>query len=106
MAEENDEVLGFAIYMLHPSRIELLRLAVCEKYRRSGVGSFLIAKIAGKLAPTRRNRVEIVVRESNLTAQLFLRNQGFRAETILKHVWVQGEHSYLMVKRNKVEGGY
>jgi len=77
-------VVGFMVYALEKTRILLLNFAVTEAYRRRGVGSQMIAKLAAKLSPRRRRAIVCEVRESNVLAQIFFRSQGFRARKILR----------------------
>ena len=43
----------------------------------------MVAKLIGKLSSDRRTRICLEVRETNLPAQLFFRNAGFRAIKVL-----------------------
>ena len=78
-AEHEDRVVGFMIYELLKTRIHVLNFAVDRHYQRRGVGSQMLAKLVAKLSPQRRNRIVLEVRETNLAAQLFFRENGFRA---------------------------
>jgi len=84
VAEVNDEVVGFMIYELHKNRLHLLNFAVNPNMRRFAIGYTMMNKLAGKLSKDRRNRIMTEVRESNLSAQLFLKSIGFRAVQILR----------------------
>ncbi len=79
VAELHDEVVGFMIYLLHPSRLHLARIGVHPDNRRTGVGRVMIDKLKAKLSPERRSRITVNVVETNLPMQLFLRGMGFRA---------------------------
>ena len=83
VAEVDDRVVGFMIYELHKARIHVLNFAVVEDYRRRGVGSQMLAKLSAKLSLQRRCRIVLEVRETNLDAQLFFRENGFRAVSVL-----------------------
>jgi ribosomal-protein-alanine N-acetyltransferase len=104
VAERYDRAVAFMIYELHPHRIHLLSLAVHVDHRRSGVGHAMIDKVVSKLAFARRNRITLEVRESNLDAQLFLKQQGFRAVGVLKEFYEEtNEDAYTMVYRARRE---
>jgi len=79
VAEDGLDVLGFMVYSLHTTRIELDNLAVHPSCWRRGIGRELIETLKGKLAPQRRREVVAVVDEHNLDGQLFLRSLDFRA---------------------------
>ena len=82
--DSNSEVVGYMVYELHKNRIHLLNFAVNPSVERSGVGSFLIAKLISKLSLARRNIVTLEVRETNLGAQLFFKKLGFRAISVIR----------------------
>lgn len=84
IAEHDDRVVGFMIYELHKTRIHVLNFVVAKDYRRRGVGSQMIGKLTGKLSNQRRNRIVLEVRETNLSAQLFFRENCFRAVSVLR----------------------
>jgi [ribosomal protein S18]-alanine N-acetyltransferase len=97
VAEVNDEVVGFMIYELHKNRLHLLNFAVNSNVRRAGIGSAMVDKLIGKLSTDRRNRILLEVRETNLEAQLFFRNLGFRAISVLRDFYEDTtEDAYLM----------
>jgi len=84
VAETADAVVGFMIYELRRESIHVLNLAVARSHRRLGIGSLLVEKLVGKLAPDRRGRIRLEVRERNLPAQVFFRSNGFFAVSVLK----------------------
>ena len=104
VAEHDDRVAGFMIYALHKARIHVLNFAVAAAYRRRGVGSQMIAKLIAKLSSQRRKRVVLEVRETNLAAQLFFRENGFRAVSVLRSYYADTpEDAYLMQYRYRPE---
>ena len=104
VAEHDDQVVGFMIYELQKSRIHVLNFAVAEDYRRRGVGSQMIAKLVGKLSSQRRSRLTLEVRETNLPAQLFFRENGFRAVSVLRSYYADTpEDAYVMQYRYRPE---
>jgi len=95
--EVTDAVLGFMVYELYKEQLHILNFAVHPKAQRRSVGSTMAAKLASKLSHQRRNRIMVEVRETNLTAQLFFREMGFRAVTVLKDFYIDtDEDAYLM----------
>lgn len=104
VAELDDQVVGFMIYELHKNRLHILNFAVAERHRRLGIGSQMVAKLAGKLSDQRRNRILLEVRETNLPAQLFFRQSGFRAVSVLHEFYEDTpEDAYLMQFRHPAE---
>ncbi len=100
VAEQGEKVVGFMIYELHKSKLHILNFAVHSEWRRSGVGSQMVAKLISKLSSHRRTRITLEVRETNLTAQLFFRKQDFRATRVLRSYFEDsGEDAFLMEYR-------
>jgi [ribosomal protein S18]-alanine N-acetyltransferase len=96
VAERNEEVAGFMIY--------ILSFAVHPDYRRQGIGRSMIDKLVSKLAYQRRNRIVLEVRETNLDAQLFFRQLGFRATSVLRSFYEDTpEDAFLMQYRVALE---
>src|SRR5215210_2459874 len=64
VAEYGERVVGFMIYELHKSKLQVLNFAVAPEYRRQGVGHQMMVKLVGKLSSHRRTRIVLHVRES------------------------------------------
>ena len=104
VAERDDEVVGFMIYELHKNRLHLLNFAVAPFCRRANVGSSMTEKLVSKLSDERRNRILLEVRETNLDAQLFFKQLGFRAISVLRDFYEDTtEDAYLMQYRYRAE---
>src|SRR5260370_15942543 len=84
VAEQGEKVVGFMIYELHKAKLHILNFAVHPAWRRTGVGSQMVAKLISKLSTHRRTRITLEVRETNLIAQLFFQKQGFKAVRVLR----------------------
>lgn len=99
IAETRDgSVIGYMVYQLHAKRLELLNFAVHPDWRRAGVGSHMVAKLVAKLASHRRPFIGLMVRETNLDAQLFFAALGFRCTEIVRRFYEDsGEDAYRMV---------
>jgi ribosomal-protein-alanine N-acetyltransferase len=104
VAEHDERVAGFMIYELHRNRLHILNFAVANEFQRRGVGQQMIDKLVGKLSSQRRNRILLEVRETNLSAQLFFRDLGFRAISVLRDFYDDTtEDAYVMQYRYKSE---
>lgn len=102
VAEHDDQVVGFMIYELHKTRLHILNFCVAPELRRKGIGRQMMAKLAGKLSSQRRTRIVLEVRETNLDAQLFFRESGFRAVSVLHSYYDDTpEDAYLMQYRHQ-----
>jgi [ribosomal protein S18]-alanine N-acetyltransferase len=100
VAEQGEKVVGFMIYELHKAKLHILNFAVHPGFRRYGVGTQMVAKLISKLSSHRRTRITLEVRETNLSAQLFFRAQGFKAVRVLRSYYEDsGEDAFLMEYR-------
>lgn len=104
VAEHNHKILGFMIYELHKSRLHILNFAVAPELRRHGIGSQMILRLIDKLSQQRRSEILIEIREGNLDAQLFFKNQNFKAVCVLRrHFDDTEEDAYIMQFRLNAE---
>jgi ribosomal-protein-alanine N-acetyltransferase len=102
VAEHEGRIIGYTIYELHKHRVCVCNLAVAPDCRRRGVGTQMLGKLIGKLSAQRRNRITLEVRETNLPAQLFFRDGGFRAISVMRGFYDDSpEDAYLMGYRFK-----
>lgn len=102
IAEQNESVVGFMVYLLEKKRLHLLNIAVHPGYRNQRVGEAMVKRLIGKLSKGSRNRIMLEVRETNLPAQLFFRAMGFRAVSVLRDFY-EGtpEDAFLFQYRHK-----
>lgn len=104
VAEQGEQILGYMVYELGDKYLHLHRCAVCPDHRRKRVGTLLVKHLQNKLSPRRRNRLDVMVRETNLDAQLFFKNMGFRGKTVFRNAYSDtSEDAYLM--RYSLYGG-
>ncbi len=100
VAEQGERVVGFMIYELHKTRLHVLNFAVLPEHRRLNVGQQMIDKLVSKLSSQRRTRISLEVRETNLAAQLFFKQTGFRATAVLRDFYDDStEDAYVMQYR-------
>jgi ribosomal-protein-alanine N-acetyltransferase len=100
VAEDKGKIVGFIIYELQKQKLHILNIATHRDYRRMGVGKAILNKLHSKLSSSRKNRLIVKVRESNLPAQLFFRSFGFRAISIIKDFYEDtADDAYLMEYR-------
>ena len=101
VAEHGEQVVGFMIYELHKTRLHILNFAVAADSRHQGVARQMAEKLVGKLSSQRRSRITLEVRETNLPAQMFFKNAGFRATSVLRAYYEDSpEDAYLMQFRH------
>jgi ribosomal-protein-alanine N-acetyltransferase len=97
VAERDHEIVGFMVYELHKAKLRILNFAVRPDCRRHGVGRQMVQRLVDKLSQQRRQEIVLHVRETNLSAQLFFRGQGFRAVSVVRgHYDDTTEDAYYM----------
>lgn len=97
VAEHQERIVGFMIYELLKSQLHILNFATSASARRQGVGTQMIEKLINKLTQQRRQEIRLEVRDGNLPAQLFFRNQGFSATNVLRNYYEDtAEDAYVM----------
>lgn len=95
VAERGMDVVGFMLYTLNPKHIEVVKFAVSPASRRCGVGRQMVARLAQKLSPHRRQRIVLDCRESLTIGHLFLRSCGFLAVSVSRCAFQDtGEDAY------------
>jgi ribosomal protein S18 acetylase RimI-like enzyme len=77
-----------------PLLIDLLNIAVAPELHRQGIGRTMLHKLDQKIE-REGGRVRAVVPETNLAAQLFLRQGGYRALRVFRRCF-EDEDAYLM----------
>jgi ribosomal-protein-alanine N-acetyltransferase len=104
VAEYRHKIIGYMVYELHRSRLNIVRFAVHPDFRRQRVGWAMIERLRDKLIQQERHELLVEVRERNLDAQQFFRSQGFKAESILReHYEDTDEDCYVMQYKLPIE---
>ena len=101
VCEHGETIVGYCIYVVWRDHIEVANIAVDYEWRRAGAGRCLIQKVIDSGQYNRqRKRVDVVVQERNLGAQLFFRSLGFRAVEVERGCDAKtAEDAYRMVRR-------
>lgn len=107
VAECDGRVVGFMVYLLEPGCYHLENFAVAPDFRGCGVGRQMVRRLIDKLSRQKRDRILLVVRERNLSAQLFFRAVGFRAFCVLHGLYDgSDEDAYAMRFTLDCEGAF
>jgi ribosomal-protein-alanine N-acetyltransferase len=83
VVEVNRRVVAYLVYDLKRTEVEILSVAVDAAYRNQGIGKMLVGKMVAKLNENRRY-LSLLVRETNLDAQLFFKATGFLAIDVIR----------------------
>ena len=82
VAEHGEKVVGFMVYVLEKTCLDIVNFAVLPSLHRRGIGHEMAMKLIGKLNSHRRTKLVIRVPDDLVAAHLFFREAGFRAEGI------------------------
>jgi len=100
VAEHEGHIVGFMIYELRKKRIHVLNFAVHPDFRRENVGSRMVQRLVAKLSSQRHDCILLEVRESNLPAHIFFRENGFKQISVLRNFYEDSpEDAYLMQRK-------
>lgn len=96
VAEADGKTFGYMLYALAQHEFHLLNLAVAPSARRRCVGIQLIQRLKSKLSQQRRRNIIAVVRETSVPAQLFFRDLGSKATSVVRgHYAETDEDAYV-----------
>lgn len=87
VAEHGEEIVGYYIYESHKARVHVLNFSTHPKFRFSGVGRQMVAKLKDRLSPVGRKRITLEIRETNMPALLFFKACGFKATQVLRNYY-------------------
>ena len=88
IVEIDRTTVGYLIYGICPDKIALINLAVMPICRHCGIGSLLITLLMSKLMSSTQAGIEVIVREANVGAQMFLANQAHAFK------WIETLHNF------------
>ena len=93
VAIHNKHVVGYIVFGVDvPGEVDVIKLAVKKEYRRKGVGTALLNDVRSKM--WEQEELIFYIRESNLSAQLFLKKHGFKATLERKYFANQKPQEY------------
>jgi ribosomal-protein-alanine N-acetyltransferase len=84
LAIANGMTVGYVIYWLLATEVDIHNLAVDPGHRRQGIGHSLLQAVVDEARSRRLNRVTLEVRKSNETAQRLYRSVGFIIQGVRK----------------------
>ena len=87
VVEKHGVIVGYMMFEVGKQSIALINLAVHPDHRREGIGSVRMAKLMTSLSAGKRERLTVLVKESNLPALTFFKSHGFRATRIVHPDW-------------------
>jgi len=105
IVECSEKVVAFMVYELHKPSLKVVNMTVHPQYRRQGFSAAMVEKLTSKLSTHRRKKIEVMVRESDMEAQCFLRAMKFVAVNVSRGDYDDtDEDGYLFQFR--IDGNY
>jgi len=100
--EEQDQIVGYAVFHLMGPDSELLSIAVSERVQSRGIGSALLDAGLAKLDLQNGDCCFLEVREGNQKARRFYEAHGFNLFAMRKKYYADGENAALY--RTEISG--
>lgn len=94
VAEYGEHAVGYMVYKLHKSSIEMLSIAVAPSDRRKGVGREMVDKLKRKVQMQKREALMLLTGEHNTPAHLFFSACGLRAEGVERKCYDSDQDGY------------
>lgn len=101
MAVCGDELIGYIVVDVTSSRsvATIVLCVVKESHRREKIGSLLLRWVVDKVTRRRGVTLRVLVRESQLAGQLFLKHHGYMATSVLRdHYPDTSESAYVFTR--------
>jgi [ribosomal protein S18]-alanine N-acetyltransferase len=81
------QVVGFIVYRNFPLSTEVLNLAVHKEFRRQGIASALLSKEIVKLEKFVKDKIFLMVRETNYPMQCLLRKFSIKCVNVARNYY-------------------
>lgn len=98
IAEEAGKAIGFCLTAHQQSRGYIITIDVLEKFRRSGVGSALLAEAERRLRAHGVREIGLETATDNESAVAFWQRHGYRTRGVWKGYYPGGRDAFAMTK--------
>ena len=99
VAEEAKTIAGFILGEVHPPLGHIITLDVASKYRRTGLGSRLLAELETHFRYKEVTSVLLETAVDNESGIAFWTHHGYRTEAVLKRYYLGRVDAYEMRKK-------
>ena len=96
--KDNDDILGYCIFMIAADEGEILRIAVKENMRKRGIGKSLILSAVTQMKSEGCKYVFLEVRASNIAALQLYKSTGFEETGIRKGYYADNNEDAVLFK--------
>lgn len=104
VAMQGDELAGYLIYTAPCEDCELLRIAVENSHRRSGIGKMLIQEMIKRCAEKSGENIFLEVRETNEAAIGLYERMGFQEISRRKDYYREPKEDAVIMKLENIAG--
>ena len=99
VAEEGKTIAGFILGEVHPPLGHIITLDVASKYRRTGLGTRLLAELEKHFRYKEVTSVLLETAVDNESGIAFWTHHGYRTEAVLKRYYLGRVDAYEMRKK-------
>jgi ribosomal-protein-alanine N-acetyltransferase len=97
LAEIEGRIVGYVLFWLLPSEVDIHNIAVHIDFRRQGIGQALLQRVIEQTRNRESSLVTLEVRVSNTSAQRLYESMGFVAKGLRKRYYSDdGEDALIM----------
>jgi [ribosomal protein S18]-alanine N-acetyltransferase len=101
-ALDGSEPVGFIVYHTRKSGYEILHMAVHPAWQRHGIGTRMVEALKESVSrSTTKKTILVVVRESNLQAQMFFKKLVFMATKVERNYYLDTNEAGYVFKFTK-----
>jgi ribosomal-protein-alanine N-acetyltransferase len=108
VSTRDESISGFAIMVFHEDSAHLNLLAVKPRYRREGIGKYLVRWLEKSARTAGTFKLSLEVRETNLAARTFYQSLGYRDSMKINGYYHNAESAIRMTRNISIlnsEGG-
>ena len=98
VARKDEEILGFAGFIILPDNVEITNIVTKKTERKKGIGSLLLEKLINMAKELNKNDISLEVNENNNPAKNLYEKFGFRVVGIRKKYYLGKDDAIIMTK--------
>lgn len=98
VAKENNDVLGFAGFIILPDDVEITNIVVKKSMRKKGIGKLLLEKLIEMAKETEKDNISLEVNEKNSIAIDLYLKYGFKKLGVRKKYYNSIDDAIIMTK--------
>ena len=104
IAKSEEEILGYAMFMLMYDEIHITKIAVKNEYRRKDIGNLMLNALLNTAFSNNYFDITLEVRVSNKGAIALYEKNGFESAGVRKHYYTDNNEDALIMWLHMKEG--